>query len=143
MHKMIHKKQSGKRFAVGISSALAFCLAGAYANASNYAELVDLFDDWRAFETPPLLEGAPDYSAARFTKAHAQLPALQNRLNELDTSDWPIEQQVDWHILRAEMNGFDFNHRVLKPWVRDPAFYQTIWEHRSDVPAHEGPTHHA
>ncbi|MDP5053780.1 MAG: DUF885 domain-containing protein [Congregibacter sp.] len=143
MHKMIHKKQSGKRFAVGISSALAFCLAGAYANASNYAELVDLFDDWRAFETPPLLEGAPDYSAARFTKAHAQLPALQNRLNELDTSDWPIEQQVDWHILRAEMNGFNFNHRVLKPWVRDPAFYQTIWEHRSDVPAHEGPTHHA
>ena len=41
------------------------------------------------------------------------------------------------------MNGFDFNHRVLKPWVRDPAFYQSIWMNRSDVPAHEGPTHHA
>ncbi|MCP4082449.1 MAG: DUF885 domain-containing protein, partial [Planctomycetaceae bacterium] len=40
-------------------------------------------------------------------------------------------------------NGFDFNHRVLKPWVRDPAFYQSIWMNRSDVPAHEGPTHHA
>ena len=41
------------------------------------------------------------------------------------------------------MNGFDFNHRVLKPWVRDPAFYQSIWTYQSDVPAHEGPTHHA
>ena len=41
------------------------------------------------------------------------------------------------------MNGYDFNQRVLQPWTRDPAFYNTIWTHRSDVPAHEGPTHHA
>jgi hypothetical protein len=32
---------------------------------------------------------------------------------------------------------------VLKPWARDPAFYHTVWTYRSDVPAHEGPTHHA
>jgi hypothetical protein len=54
-----------------------------------------------------------------------------------------VEQQVDWHIVRAEMNGFDFNHRVLQPWVRDPAFYQSTFQSQSDVPAHEGPTHHA
>ena len=41
------------------------------------------------------------------------------------------------------MNGFDFNDRVLKPWARDPAFYQSVWMAKSDVPAHEGPTHHA
>ena len=40
-----------------------------------------------------------------------------------------------------ELNGFDFNYRVLKPWQRDPAFYQTIWTDRSDVPAHEGTSH--
>ena len=40
------------------------------------------------------------------------------------------------------MNGFDFNHRVLKPWVRDPAFYKSVWTYKSDVPGHEGPTHH-
>jgi hypothetical protein len=32
---------------------------------------------------------------------------------------------------------------VLQPWARDPAFYQSIWLYQSDVPAHEGPTHHA
>ncbi len=61
----------------------------------------------------------------------------------MDPSGWPVPQQVDWHLVRAEMNGFDFNHRVLKPWVRDPAYYQSVWTYRSDVPAHEGPTHHA
>ena len=40
------------------------------------------------------------------------------------------------------MNGYDFNRRILKPWQRDPAFYKSLWTSRSDVPAHEGPTHH-
>jgi hypothetical protein len=64
-------------------------------------------------------------------------------LEAFETDAWPIPQQVDWHIVRAEMNGYDFNRRVLKPWARDPAFYYTIWTYRSDVPGHEGPTHHA
>ncbi|MCR9082533.1 MAG: hypothetical protein NXH89_08950, partial [Cyclobacteriaceae bacterium] len=53
-----------------------------------------------------------------------------------------IPEQVDWRIVWAEMNGFDFNYRILEPWERDPAFYKSIWMERSDVPAHEGPTHH-
>jgi hypothetical protein len=40
------------------------------------------------------------------------------------------------------MNGFDFDARVLQPWVRDPAYYATVWEEQSDTPAHEGPTPH-
>ena len=60
----------------------------------------------------------------------------------MDTTGWTIAEQVDWRIVWAEMNGFDFNYRVLKPWERDPAFYNSIWMERSDVPAHEGPTHH-
>lgn len=109
----------------------------------GYAELVRLFHDWRAFETPPLKDGAPDYSAARFTAAHATLKDYQARLQAIDTRKWPVDKQVDWQIVHAEMNGFDFHHRVLQPWVRDPAFYQTVWMEQSDVPAHEGPTNHA
>ena len=40
------------------------------------------------------------------------------------------------------MNGYVFNAKILKPWQRDPAFYKSIWTSKSDVPAHEGPTHH-
>jgi hypothetical protein len=110
---------------------------------NNYTSLVSLFKDWRAFEKPPLLKGAPDYTALSFNKRGPAFKRLQSRLNEIDTSSMTIEQKVDWMLVWAEMNGYDFNHRVLKPWNRDPAFYKTIFTERSDVPAHEGPTHHA
>ncbi|NND60547.1 MAG: DUF885 family protein [Gammaproteobacteria bacterium] len=110
---------------------------------AGYNELVALFNDWREFEQPPLLDGAPDYTERRLAAAHAELPRFFKRLDSIDTSDWPIPAQVDWYLVRAELNGFDFNYRVLRPWARDPAFYQSVWTYQSDTPAHEGPTHHA
>lgn len=110
--------------------------------ASDYASLVNLFKEWRAFETPPLRDGAPDYTATTFEQRMPAFKKLQEKLLAMDTARWPIEHRVDWHLVWAEMNGFDFNHRVLQPWVRDPAYYATVKTERSDVPAHEGPTHH-
>jgi hypothetical protein len=108
----------------------------------EYRELVELFNNWRDFENPPRLNGAPDYTADRFKKDHTAFKDLQKRLTQIAIDDWPIPYQVDWHVVRAEMNGYDFNYRVLRPWVRDPAYYQTVWMYQSDVPAHEGPTNH-
>jgi len=113
-------------------------------NASQSAsELIQLFDDWRSFEQPPLQNGIPDYSQKSFDKRWPQFQALKTRLENLPKEQWPTSQQIDWHILWAEMNGYIFNYKVLKPWERDPAFYKSIWNDQSDVPAHEGPTHHA
>ncbi len=120
------------------------CAGLAHAQESNaYDDLVDFFTEWREFERPPVLNGAPDYTAVTFVDRYEVFKVLQARLSTFEIESWPVEQQVDWHLIRAEMNGFDFNHRVLKPWVRDPAFYDTVWMSRSDVPAHEGPTNHA
>ena len=110
---------------------------------SSYDDLQTLFADWREFERPPMLDGAPDYTAATFETRMQAFQEYRERLSAIDPTAWTVAQQVDWHIVRAETNGFDFNHRVLKPWVRDPAYYQSIFLYRSDVPAHEGPTHHA
>ena len=112
-------------------------------DAQNYDDLLTLFGDWRKFEQPPVKNGAPDYTAATFDSRYAEFRDYQARLRAIDPSGWAVAQQVDWHIVRAEMNGFDFNYRVLKPWARDPAYYQSVWTEKSDVPAHEGPTHHA
>lgn len=109
----------------------------------DYQKLVALFNDWREFESPPLLGGAPDYTANRFKEDRKVFRGLQKRLNKINIDSWAVPQQIDWHIVRAEMNGYDFNYRVLRPWERDPAFYQTVWTYKSDVPAHEGPTNHA
>ncbi len=111
--------------------------------SSEYADLLSLFEEWRAFEEPPRLDGAPDYTLARMRAAHAEWTTYRDRLHAIDPSGWPVEQQVDWHIVRAELNGFDFNCRILRPWERDPAFYQSVWTYQSDTPAHEGPTNHA
>ncbi|MGB5411282.1 MAG: hypothetical protein WBN09_07125 [Woeseiaceae bacterium] len=108
-----------------------------------YNDLLQLFAEWRSFESPPLLDGAPDYTAVRFAARRDDYLALRARLDAFDIDSWPIPQQVDWHLVRAEMNGYDFNDRVLQPWVRDPAYYQSVWTYRSDVPGHEGPTNHA
>ena len=110
--------------------------------SSDYSSLVTLFKEWRTFEKPPLLDGAPDYTKETFEKRWPKFKELQSGLQSIDTTNWPVEHQVDWMIVWAEMNGFDFNHRVLQPWTRDPAFYKSVWSSRSDVPAHEGPTHH-
>ena len=106
-------------------------------------DLLELFADWREFESPPPLDGAPDYTVEQFAARHDDFLVLRERLQAFEIDDWPIPQQVDWHLVRAEMNGYDFNRRVLQPWARDPAFYKTVWTYRSDVPGHEGPTHHA
>ncbi|WP_339694759.1 hypothetical protein [uncultured Roseivirga sp.] len=108
----------------------------------EYSDLVDLFKDWRTFENPPLLDGAPDYREATFKERFPAFKQLQAKLLAMDTAGWSVAEQVDYHIVWAEMNGYDFNDRILKPWQRDPAFYKTIWMERSDVPAHEGPTNH-
>lgn len=113
------------------------------ATSQKYEDLVSLFKEWRSFETPPLRDAAPDYTKETFAKRLPEFKQLQSRLLAIDTTGWPVSQQVDWHIVWAEMNGYDFNHRILKPWERDPAFYKSLWEARSDVPAHEGPTNHA
>lgn len=119
------------------------CQTERKAKMTEYKELLTLFKEWREFERPPMLEGAPDYTAATFASRHEDYQRLRRRLEAMETKSWSVPEKVDWQLVRAEMNGFDFNHRILKPWVRDPAFYQSIKMERSDVPAHEGPTHHA
>src|SRR5437588_12194727 len=68
----------------------------------------------------------------------ARLAALQKRLAAFDAGGWTRPQQIDPEIVRAEMNGLDFDHRVLRPWARDPAFYVTVFDEQSDQPAREG-----
>lgn len=123
-------------------SALPFSSDAAPSSAS-YDDLLQLFADWREFESPPLHDSAPDYRAETFAARRSQYTVLRARLDAYEIDAWPVPQQVDWHLVRAEMNGYDFNDRILKPWVRDPAFYSSVWTGRSDVPAHEGPNHHA
>lgn len=108
----------------------------------TYADLVALFTQWRTFEQPPRLNGVPDYSPATNARRTEELRQLQARLRAIDTTGWSIAEQVDHHLVRAEMNGLEYNLKVLKPWARDPAYYASVITGESDTPDKEGPTIH-
>lgn len=108
-------------------------------SAYTYQDLITLFKEWREFQKPPLVDGIPDYTSLAMAKQYEELADYQHRLAAFDISDWPVPHQVDYHLLRAEMNGMDFDHRVRRPWTRMPAFYTMVWPSQSDVPAREGP----
>ena len=110
--------------------------------ATDFKELEQLFTEWRAFETPPLHEGAPDYRSATVVHREPQWAAFKQRLLDMDRTGWSVPEQIDWFVVLAELNGYAFNQHTLKPWARDPAFYKQVWTYQSDVPAHEGPTPH-
>jgi len=105
----------------------------------NYASLVSLFEQWREFEHPVLKNHVADYSETAMVAKAAALPQWRSRLAGIDTRGWPVEALTDYKLVNAEMNGLDFNLRVLRPWARDPAFYVSVWPARTDVPLREGP----
>lgn len=107
---------------------------------ATYQSLATLFADWRAFTVPTLKSGVPDYSPAAMAKMAAASPGYRQRLAAIDKTGWPLSALNDARLVEAEMNGLDFNLRVLHPWSRDPSFYATVFGEQSDVPAHEGPS---
>lgn len=106
---------------------------------AGYEALLRLFKEFREFQKPAVSEaGVPDYTPAAMAAQKARLPAFEKRLSAIDAKSWPVARRVDYEIVRAEMNGLAFDHRVLRPWSRDPGFYAVIQNAESDVPAREG-----
>src|SRR6266481_4756313 len=126
-----------------IALALASCVgsgpAPTKAKSTSYDDLIALFADWRAFQKPQLADGVPDYSRSAMREQYGALADYRTRLAGIDRAGWPVARQVDYDLLRAEMNGLEFDHRVLEPWARNPAFYVTVVADESDQPAREGP----
>tara|TARA_B100000686_G_C16790164_1_gene978094 strand:- start:529 stop:2127 length:1599 start_codon:yes stop_codon:yes gene_type:complete len=89
----------------------------------SYEALLELFFEFRELLKPTIVDGVPDFSSDAMAAQYAELQYLKKRLRAIDTSDWSRADCVDYHVVRAEINGVDFDHRVLKPWARDPGFY--------------------
>lgn len=92
---------------------------------ANYRDLVDLYQEFRRIARPVMIDGVPDYTPEAMTRQYTALKQLMQRLQGIDDSMWPIRYRVDYMLVLAEMRGLDFNHRVIRPWQRDPAFYST------------------
>ncbi len=112
----------------------------AQSQTNNYPSLLQLCHELRLLERTSLPDGVPDYRPQTIKKIQQTLRKYRARHAAIDTTGWTREQRVDYVLLLAEMNALDYNCRILKPWVRDPAFYAIVFNEQSDTPEHEGPT---
>jgi hypothetical protein len=110
------------------------------ARPAGHADLVALFGEWRQAQKPRVVAGVPDYTPGAIEDLRLRLVAMRERLRAIDASSLPASERIDYRLVEAEMNGLDFDLRVLRPWSRNPAFYAMAIESQSDTPLREGPT---
>ena len=60
-----------------ISLLLLSCMANAQ---GMHDDLIDLFTDWREFEQPPLLDGAPEYTVETCDRRDVSFQGFKSRL---------------------------------------------------------------
>ena len=83
--------------------------------------LLDLAKDFQEWQAEPA--GVPDYAAAAARRL-SELPGFRSRLAALSAArSWSPHAQVDYLVLRSEMDAEEFELRVLRPWSRSPVFY--------------------
>lgn len=95
------------------------------ADNSDYDTLISLFKEFRAFIPPTINSGVPDYSDSAMAEQQRQLSNFQARLAAIDDANWPTDQRINYMLVLAEMRGLEFQHKIVQPWKRDPAFYST------------------
>ncbi len=98
-------------------------LTGPPNGTGTYEELVALFQGFREFQQPDTIDGIEDYSATTMNNRIARLDEYRAQLWEMGAADWPISQQVDFLVVRSQLDQYDFQLKVSKPWARDPGFY--------------------
>ena len=64
-----------------------------------------------------------DYSAAKVTERAAHIRKLLDQVRAMPGAKWPKEDRIDWMLFRAQLEGVDFNNRILQSEMRDPQVY--------------------
>jgi len=85
--------------------------------------LVEIFEAAKELQTPDRLDGIPDYSANAVQTQKHRLRQLRDRLDSLDPAEWPVSDQVDFLLVRAELDKLDYGLHVYRATSRSPNFY--------------------
>lgn len=126
-----------KSIACGLAAALACVTLPAWgqdAQPVKHAspELIRLADEFRAFRSPLFrprtwrptheVSGVPDYAAVKREQL-AGLTKFRERLHALNPKGWPVHDQVDYLVLRSEMDDTYFEQAILREVETNPGYY--------------------
>jgi uncharacterized protein (DUF885 family) len=122
---------TGKRFGIVLLSSLAL-FASSRAQADSLDKLADDFWTWRARYAPftgddvNRLErpgGTRNWSQASIIQRRKDLEQFEARWKKLDTTAWPIPQQVDYKLIGSALSRVRWELDINPRWKRDPNFY--------------------
>lgn len=95
-------------------------------------DFIRLAADFRAFRSPLFrartwrptqqVEGVPDYAEV-VRSQRAGLKQFRDRLNAIDPSDWPVHDQVDYLLIRSEMDDVYFEQHILREVETNPGYF--------------------
>src|SRR5437763_9764022 len=123
------------RRALAFSFAFLFLARDLSHAAENFATLGKLADDfwsWRAKYAPFTGDdvnrierpgGMRDWSHAGIIQRQKDLDQFEARWKKLDTSSWPIPQQVDYKLIGSALSRVRWELDRNPRWKRDPNFY--------------------
>lgn len=126
-------------FFIILTFSISFCFL-AFAPASSDVATVKLIvaenSNSSSFESPELLafakefrnwrrsfyEGVPDYVKS-VEEQKKGLEDFRRRLKAINPLSWPVPAQVDYLVLKIEMNDLEFDLKVIGQVSRNPDFY--------------------
>lgn len=119
------------RHGVGLAAAV-LALAGvvflfartpAVQATGDFQALLALQEELTRLRQPTLAAGVPDYTTATMEARHRELAGLRRRHEAIDATGWPVADRIDHLLVRVQVDALDFDHRVSRPWARDPGLY--------------------
>jgi uncharacterized protein (DUF885 family) len=64
-----------------------------------------------------------DYSAEKIAERDQRVRKLLGQVRAMAASNWPKDDRIDWMLFRSQLEGADFNSRVLQSEKTDPQLY--------------------
>jgi len=105
------------------------------AGTGDSAELRKLAEDYYAWRNANYPVGSSDsglhtwddrltdYSAAKIEERAQHVRKLLDQVRALPAARWPKDDRIDWMLFRSQLEGADFNSRVLQSERTDPQIY--------------------
>ncbi len=85
--------------------------------------LVELNEELVDLRAPERIDGVPQYGTDAVAARLEAIQDVQRRLATLDAQDWSVSGKVDYLLVWARANSLEFEHRVTRPWQKDPILY--------------------
>ena len=116
----------GRALVSTVASLLCVLLLASGASAqgdAGWEGLASLDAELTALRRPQSVDGVPQLGPDAVSARAAAINDVQNRLGASDPSRGTVAGKVDYLLVWAKANGMEFEHRVTRPWQKDPILY--------------------